>query len=333
MVNLAQVGCGYWGPNLLRNLSSNTRCRMRYVCDTALDRREYVAANYPGVTPTEHFDMVLRDSAVDGVVIATPAALHFEQAMVALEAGKHVLVEKPMARSVDEVASIRDKAASKGLVAMAGHTFLYNAAVRYLKELVRSGSLGDVLYLYSQRLNLGRIRQDVDALWNLAPHDISIIQYLLDDPAPVRVRRAGMDYMQPGVDDIVFLNVEYPNKVLANIQVSWLDPQKVRRLTVVGSRKMVVYDDLATNKITIYDKGIDRVESHPMDFDANDFFRFTHRSGDILMPQINWLEPLKTEIDHFIDCIQGNAHCETDAQHALGVVRILEAASTSKESA
>ena len=175
----------------------------------------------------------------------------------ALQAGKHVFVEKPLATKASEVDELARCAEERGLVVMTGHTFLYNAAVRYVKKLIDAGELGEIRYIYSQRLNLGRIRADIDALWNFAPHDISIIQYWLGDPEPLSVSRLGMDYMQDGIDDVVFLSLEYPGKVIANIHVSWLDPQKVRKMIVVGSRKMVVYDDIADDKIAIYDKGID----------------------------------------------------------------------------
>jgi predicted dehydrogenase len=258
-------------------------------------------------------------------VIATPVASHFELAMKALAAGKHVLVEKPMTTSVEEVEQIGNLAKEKSLIAMVGHTFLYNAAVRYVKQLIDSGNLGDIRYIYCQRINLGRIRSDVDALWNLAPHDISIIQYWLGDPEPLSISRSGMAYVQKGIDDVVFLNVAYPKNIMANIHVSWLDPHKIRKMTVVGSKKMVVYDDIADNKIAIYDKGIDRmaVLGQNMDFDDPGTFSFNHRSGDVLLPKITWQEPLKVEIEHFVDCIQNGTECITDVGHAKKVVQIL----------
>jgi predicted dehydrogenase len=249
--------------------------------------------------------------------------------MKALESEKHVLVEKPMATEVDQVKQIGKLAKEKKLVAMVGHTFLFNSAVRYVKTLIDSGELGDIRYIYSQRVNLGRIRNDVDALWNLAPHDISIIQYWLGDPEPSTVSRQGMAFVQKGIDDVVFLNVTYPNGILANIHVSWLDPHKIRRMTIVGSEKMVVYDDIAENKITKYDKGIDQlaVLGKHMDFDNPSTFTFNHRSGDVVMPKIKWIEPLKTETAHFIDCILNGTPCLTDTNHAKIVVKILEMSS------
>ncbi len=325
MINIAQIGVGYWGPNLLRNLVANDDCCVRAVADLSEERRQFVKSNYPSVIVTDKVESVLDDPNVSAVVIATPVASHFGLVMKALAAGKHVLVEKPMATSVEEVAQIGKLAKEKALIAMVGHTFLYNAAVRYVKQLIDSGDLGDIRYIYSQRINLGRIRSDVDALWNLAPHDISIIQYWLGDPEPVSVSRRGMDYIQSGVDDVVFLNLIYPNKIMAHIHVSWLDPHKIRQMTVVGSKKMVVYDDISENKIAIFDKGIDRmaVLGENMDFDKPNDFQLNYRSGDVMLPKIAWKEPLKVQIAHFIDCITNGAECLTGVDHAKKVVHIL----------
>ncbi len=252
-------------------------------------------------------------------------------AIRSLEAGKHILVEKPLARSVAEVEEIGRLAREKNLVAMVGHTFLFNAAVQYVKKMIDSGELGDIRYIYSQRLNLGRIRSDVDALWNFAPHDISIIQYWLGDPIPLSVIRRGVGYIQDDVDDVVFMNILYPNKNMANIHVSWLDPRRVRRMVIVGSKKMIVYDDTAENKISIFDKGIDRmaVLGENMDYDNQHFSIFNHRSGDVVLPKIHFQEPLKVEIDHFIDCILNGTECITGIDHAKKVVSILEQSSHS----
>jgi predicted dehydrogenase len=325
MLNISQIGVGYWGPNLLRNLVANKRCRVKSVVDLSSERRDYVQELYPAIEVSDNLDKVFRDPEIDGIVIATPVATHYELAIQVLESGKHILVEKPLARSVEEVENIGRLAARNNLVAMVGHTFLYNAAVRYVKKLIDSGELGDIRYIYSQRLNLGRIRSDVDALWNFAPHDISIIQYWLGNPTPLSVIRRGIDYIQSNVDDVVFLNIIYPNKIMANIHVSWLDPQRTRSMTIVGSKKMVIYDDTATNKIAIYDKGIDRKAAlgENMDYDNPQFQTFDHRSGDVLLPKIDFKEPLKVEIEHFIDCIQNGTKCLTGVDHAKKVVQIL----------
>jgi predicted dehydrogenase len=327
MLNMAQIGVGYWGPNLLRNLVANKSCRVKTVVDLSIGRRNYVRDLYPSIQLTDDVDRVFQDTEIDGVVIATPVASHFDLAMRALESGKHLLVEKPLARSVSEVEKIGRLASDRNLVVMVGHTFLFNAAVRYVKELIDSGSIGEVRYIYSQRLNLGRIRSDVDALWNFAPHDISIIQYWLGDPQPLSVVRRGMAYIQKDIEDVVFMNIIYPNHIMANIHVSWLDPQRSRLMTIVGSKQMLIYDDTAENKIAIYDKGIDRmaVLGENMDYDNLLFRTFNHRSGDVLLPKIDFKEPLKVEIEHFIDCMQNGTKCLTGLDHAKKVVEILSA--------
>ena len=328
MVRIAQVGVGYWGPNLLRNLSSNYDSTVKTVVDTSKERREFVQKTYPGIHVTDELDSIINDPDIDAVVIATPVASHYDLTIQALNKGKHVLVEKPMATKTDQVREINQLARKKKLVAMVGHTFLFNSAVRYVKSIIESGELGDIRYIYSQRLNLGRIRNDVDALWNLAPHDISIIQYWLNEPEPIKIDKIGMDYVQKGIDDVAFMNIAYPNNIMAHIHVSWLDPHKIRKMTVVGSKKMVVYDDISENKVMIYDKGIDRIAvlGEQMDFDNPVTFSFNHRSGEVLIPVIDWVEPLKIEIDHFLKCIQNNIPCITGPDHAGKVVRILEMA-------
>ena len=328
MVRIAQIGVGYWGPNLLRNLSSNYDSTVKTVVDTSKERQEFVKKTYPGIYVTDELDPVINDPDIDAVVIATPVASHYDLTIQALNTGKHVLVEKPMATKTDQVREISQLARKKKLVAMVGHTFLFNSAVRYVKSIIESGELGDIRYIYSQRLNLGRIRNDVDALWNLAPHDISIIQYWLNEPEPIKIDKIGMDYVQKGIDDVAFMNIAYPNNIMAHIHVSWLDPHKIRKMTVVGSKKMVVYDDIAENKVMIYDKGIDRmaVLGEQMDFDNPVTFSFNHRSGEVFIPVIDWVEPLKIEIDHFLKCIQNNIPCITGPDHAEKVVRILEMA-------
>ena len=325
---IAQFGCGYWGPNLLRNFSALKDCHVKYCVDASPERRSFVENNFPRTKAVDSVELVLADPAVDAVVIATPAGTHYELARQSLMAGKHVFVEKPLATKAAEVEELGRLAEERGLVVMAGHTFVYNAAVRYVKKLIDNGDLGEIRYIYSQRLNLGRIRSDIDALWNFAPHDISIIQYWLDDPEPLSVVRNGMDYMQDGIDDVVFLSLTYPGKIMANIHVSWLDPQKVRKIIVVGSRKMVVYDDVAEDKIAIYDKGIDRkaILGQNMDFDKPQPLEFNYRSGDILLPQIKFTEPLRAEAEHYLDCIRNKKMPLTGVEHARQVVSILERA-------
>ena len=327
-INLAQIGCGYWGPNLLRNFTSAPGCRVLWVAEQDTSRRKFVENNFPGTKTTADFTTVLDDPTVHGVIISTPADSHFPLAQAALKRGKHVFVEKPLATKVTEVDILAGEAQQRGLIVMAGHTFLYNSAVRYVKKLIDKGELGDLRYIYSQRLNLGRIRSDIDALWNFAPHDISIIQYWLNEPEPLTVTRSGMAYIQSGVDDVVFLNIIYPGKVMANIHVSWLDPQKTRKIIVIGSKKMVIYDDVAEDKIAIYDKGIDpkAVLGEGMDFDRPPPPQFSYRSGDIHLPKIDWVEPLRAEAEHFLSSIRTNTQPLTGIPHARRVVDILERA-------
>ena len=282
---LAQIGCGYWGPNLLRNFHALPGCTVKYVVDSSAERRRFVQSNFPFSQAIEKHQTVLEDSDIDGVVIATPAASHFSLAKQVLEAGKHVFVEKPLATKVSEVDELSRCASKQHLVVMTGHTFVYNSAVRYVKKLIDAGELGELRYVYTQRLNLGRIRSDIDALWNFAPHDISIIQYWLGDPEPITIGRQGMAYMQEGIDDVVFLNLEYPGKIIANIHVSWLDPQKVPE----GPQ-------------------------------------FAYRTGDILMPEVKFAEPVRVEAEHFVDCIRNSQKPLTGLAHARTVVSILERA-------
>ncbi len=331
---VAQFGCGYWGPNLLRNFSSQPGCRVKYVVDASPERRAFVEANFPLTKAVGDAAQVLDDPEVQAVIVATPAESHFPLAKQILEHGKHVFVEKPLATRVAEVDELGKIAKKENLVVMAGHTFIYNAAVRHVRSMIEAGELGEIRYIYSQRLNLGRIRSDIDALWNFAPHDISIIQYWLGDPEPAGVIRTGMDYMQSGIDDVVFLNITYPNKIMANIHVSWLDPQKVRKMIVVGSKKMVVYDDIADDKIAIYDKGIDKkaILGENMDFDAPRPPEFNYRSGDVLLPNIKFIEPLRTEAQHFLDCVRTGDEPMTGISHARHVVSILERAKTASAS-
>jgi predicted dehydrogenase len=329
LVVMAQVGCGYWGPNLLRNFSALRGCAVKYVVDSSDERRGFVSREFPRTLAVRDVDAVLCDPEVSAVVVATPAGSHFELARRALRAGKHVFVEKPLATSVAEVDELGAEARAQSLIVMVGHTFIYNSAVRYVKSLIDLGELGEIRYVYSQRLNLGRIRSDIDALWNFAPHDISIVQYWLGDRSPSKVVRSGMAYIQPGVEDVVFLNITYGDSVMANIHVSWLDPQRVRKMIVVGSKKMVVYDDIAESKIALYDKGIDRmaVLGENMDYDRPSP-QFSYRSGGISLPEINFVEPLKVEAQHFVECVRTGAEPLTGIWHARKVVEVLERASS-----
>lgn len=325
MITIAQIGVGYWGPNLLRNAVSNPQCKVKAVSDYSQERQQYVKNLYPSIHVTESAEEIFVDPEIDAIIIATPVHTHYQLAIRALESGKHILVEKPLATTVQEVDHIESVANKRNLIAMAGHTFIFNPAVRYVKNLIDQRDLGTVRYIYSQRLNLGRIRSDVDALWNFAPHDISIIQYWLNHPTPLSIQRTGIACIQPGIDDVVFLSISYPDNILAHIHVSWLDPRKIRQMVVVGSKKMIVYDDVNEDKIAIYDKGIDihAVLGEHMDYDRQNPFNIKYRTGDIVYPQIFFEEPIKLEIQHFLDCILGSAICEAGTTHAREVVRIL----------
>lgn len=328
-LTLAQLGCGYWGPNLLRNFAGQPGCHVKWVADENPARRSYVESTYPTTQTTADWQVAVDDPDVTGVIIATPASSHHALAKAALERGKHVFVEKPLAMNTAEADELTALAASRNLVLMVGHTFLYNDAVRYTKGLLENGDLGDVYYMYSQRLNLGQVRTDVNAWWNLAPHDISVFLYFMNGELPVTISAQGSAYIQQGIEDVVFATLTWQSGISANVQVSWLDPGKVRKMTLVGSRKMVVYDDIADDKIAIVDKGIDRVPraGERMDYDDKDFsnYQLLHRFGDILLPRIPFREPLKVESAHFVECIQTGATPLTGPQHGRDVVAILEA--------
>jgi predicted dehydrogenase len=325
---IAQIGCGYWGPNLLRNFSSQPGCWVKWVAELSPQRRAYVEENYPKTKTTPNWEEAMGDPDVEAVVIATPASTHYELTKTALKLGKHVLVEKPLAMSTQEADELVALAAAVDRTLMVGHTFLYNTAVRYLKQLLEQGELGQLYYIYSQRLNLGQVRSDVNAWWNLAPHDISILLYLMDGELPVSVAAQGVDYIQPGIEDVVFATLSWENRVTAHVQVSWLDPGKVRRTTLVGSRKMVVYDDMSDDKIKVLDKGVDRVpkSGERMDYDDFNNYQLFHRAGDVLLPRINFQEPLKVESAHFLECVRTRKTPLSAPQHGRDVVAVLEAA-------
>lgn len=327
---LAQLGCGYWGPNLLRNFSTQPGCLVKWVAEPNPKRQAYVQENYPQTGVTAHWEDVLRDPQVEAVIVATPASTHYDLAKAALQAGKHIFVEKPLAMTTRQADELVVLAAAAQRTLMVGHTFLYNAAVRYIKKLLDEGALGQIYYIYSQRLNLGQVRSDVNAWWNLAPHDVSILLYLMNGEVPVAVTAQGVDYIQPGIEDVVFATLTWANRVVAHIQVSWLDPGKIRKMTLVGSRKMVVYDDVSDDKIIILDKGVDRVPKvgERMDYDQLSYQLF-HRTGDVLLPRIDFPEPLKVEAAHFLECLRTGQTPLTGPKHARDVVAVLEAADQS----
>jgi predicted dehydrogenase len=330
-IHLAQIGLGYWGPNLMRNLQSLPSVDVSVVVDNDAAKLSSLGADGGRLKTSTEVESALDDPAIDAVVIATPPRSHAEIARKALESGKHVLVEKPLAMTVDEGTQLVKLSRERGLVLMAGHTFLYNNAVRRLKSYIDSGELGDVYYLYSQRLNLGRVRRDVNALWNFAPHDVSILLNLVGQ-LPRNVSARGFAFLQPGIDDVVFMTLDFSNGVGAHVHISWLDPHKVRRMTVVGSRKMAVYDDVSPDaKIVIYDKGVDKIPTadSPRDFKGFAEFQLLPRHGDVTIPALDFPEPLKLECQHFVDCIREGKTPLTDGQSGLDVVSVLEAAQRS----
>ena len=319
MVNLAVLGIGYWGPNLLRNFSQLDGVTVAAVCDTDTSRLAYVHQQYPEPRLIEDYREVLADSSIQAVAVALPAKLHYKIATEALQAGKHVFVEKPLALSSEECLQLIHVAEKNDKVLMVGHTFEYNAAVNVLKDEIQKGKLGEIFYINSQRLNLGKIRQDVNVMWNLAPHDISIILYILQQE-PLAVSARGVSYIQDGIEDVVFIDLVFESGVRAYVHVSWLDPVKVRRMTVVGSKKMAVYDDMEENKIALYDEGIDKTD-----------IGFSYRRGSTLFAEVNFLEPLNVECAHFIQCIADHQKPRTDGYDGLRVTRVLEAAQQSLE--
>jgi predicted dehydrogenase len=329
MVGIAVVGAGYWGPNLIRNFSAVGH--LVAVVDRDEVRLQKQRLLYPGVLYTTDIEEVLASDAVQGVALATPADSHYALAKKVIEAGKSVFVEKPLAQTVAECEDLIRLAAERTVVLMVGHTFEFNAAVQYVEKCIEQNELGQIYYIYSQRLNLGVVRSDINALWNLAPHDISIALRWLKK-MPVRVDARGYTYLQPGIEDVVYLNMEFEDGVAVHVHVSWLDPGKVRRMTVVGSEKMVVYDDASTEaKIQLYDKGIDRrgLDGSLGDFDSFGKFQLIQRAGDVLIPRIDFAEPLRSECQHFVECIVTGKKPLTDGENGLRVVKILAAASRS----
>jgi predicted dehydrogenase len=332
MINIAVVGLGYWGPNLARNVDHLPGARLHTLCDKRPDRLKQLTSQYPDKKVQTDYEAVLADREVEAVIIATPVHTHYKMTLAALRAGKHVLVEKPMAQTSTECRELITLAEIQQRTLMVGHVFIYNAAVQKVKEYIQSGELGEVYYIYSQRLNLGIIRQDVNALWNFGPHDISIICHWLET-TPERVMARGYSYLQPGIEDVIFMNLDFPGGIGSNIHLSWLDPGKVRRMTVVGSEKMVVYDDVSAEaKITVYDKGVTKksIEQASLgNFNSFGEFQLLLRAGDILIPKIKFVEPLKNECQHFVESIQTGQKPLTDGYDGLRVVQVLEVAQQS----
>ena len=328
MVRLGVIGCGYWGPNLLRNLWGLPECKVVGACDLRTSRLEHMGGLYSGLHTTTNYKEFLDGTHVDAVVIATPVHTHGPLATEFLAAGKHVFVEKPLADSVAAGVNMVGLSKQHERVLMVGHTFVFSSPVRQIKAIIDSGEIGDILYISSRRLNLGLFQTDINVMWDLAPHDLSIILYLLGTE-PESVSCQGVDHFGRGVEDITSLSLNFPNGVFVNVQSSWLDPRKVREMTIVGTKKMVVYDDTEPlEKIRVYDK---RVEVPPH-YDTFAEFHYSYHYGDVFIPYLKQEEPLKVETQHFLGCIEDGIECLSSGHEGLRVVRIMEKANESLRS-
>ena len=323
-IKVGAIGYGYWGPNLVRNFVENPLSEVIMVADLKKERLAKIQGSYPQVMVTKDYKDLFNQN-LDAVIIATPPTSHYQLAKECLEHGLHVLVEKPITLNSRHAKKLIEISEKKGLVLMVGHTFEYNAAVHTLKTLVDSGELGQIYYVDAARLNLGLFQRDLNVLWDLAPHDISIMLYILGKD-PISVSAHGMPFVNEGIQDVVYVNMVFPNNILAHIHVSWLDPCKVRRVTVVGSKKMVVYNDIESlEKIRIYDKGVEK----PPYTDSFGDFQLSYRYGDVVIPNIRLAEPLQKECQHFLDCIINHTNPQSSGQAGLKVVKIIEAAQRS----
>ena len=324
-INIGVVGCGYWGPNLIRNLYQLKDCQLKIMCDASEQRLAHLRTLYSGVEGATDYNVMLNGVGLDAVVIATPVRFHHSMARAALLAGKHVFIEKPMAASVAECQELVDLARQQSVVLMVGHTFLYSPAVRMIKEIIDSGDIGELRYISARRLNLGLFQKDINVTWDLAPHDLSIILHIMDE-VPHSVACYGDAHITPGIEDVTNLYLSFRKNRAAVVHSSWLDPKKVREMTFVGSRRMIVYDDIASHeKIKIYDARVER----PPHYDTFAEFQYSYHYGDMYVPYVKQEEPLKLECQHFIDCIRDGRVPLTSGEKGLEVVRILELASQS----
>jgi len=318
-VSVGVVGLGYWGPNLARNFDRLPGCELRWCCDLSEELRERHAPAFRRTRFTADLDDLLGDDELDAVVLATSVPTHAALARRALETGKHVFVEKPLAQSAADARALADIAAETGRVLMVGHLLRFHPGVVKLRELVDQGELGDVLYAYGNRQNLGKVRRDENALWSLGAHDVSVLLYLLDG-RPTDLSARGESYLQPGVEDVVFCTLRFPGGQLGHLHLSWLDPHKMRRMTVVGSEKMVVFDDMETDrKVTIYDKGATR---NPQYASYGEYISV--RFGDIHIPRISNEEPLRVECRHFVDAVRSGSVTAAGPDEGVAVVEVLE---------
>ena len=325
-VRTAVVGLGYWGPNLVRNLHEVPGAEAAWVCDLREDALAAITRRYPAVRSTTSFEEVLADESLDAVIIATPVSRHYPMAAAALRAGKHVFVEKPLAGSAVEAADLIDLAQSEGLVLMPGHTFLYSPPVLMIKSLIESGELGEIYFISTSRVNLGLHQPDVSVAWDLGPHDFSILRYWLGE-TPQYASALSRGCIIPSIPDVAFINLEFPSGTVAHVELSWLAPSKLRRTTIVGSRKMVVYDDTSAEPVRVFDSGA--VLPNPETFGE---YNLTYRTGDIVSPQIQASEPLFLELEDFCAAIRLQTIPRSSSELGLDVVRMIEAVDASLES-
>lgn len=318
-VRVAVAGLGYWGPNLARNFGALPGCEVVWLCDASADTLARVGAQHPAARRTGELDEVLADDAVDAVVLATPVPSHADLAERVLDAGKHCFVEKPLATTVADAERAVAAASRAQRLLMVGHLLEYHPAVETLKEIAESGQLGDLHYVYSHRLNLGKLRADENALWSLGAHDVSVMLHLLGGEEPADVVARGESYMRPPVEDVVFCFMRFPSGRAAHMHLSWLDPHKARRFTVVGAKRMATFDDMdLERKITVYDKGFDESTAS--------YGEYITRSGDIWSPRVPSREPLRIECEHFVHCVRTGETPRSDGDSGLRVVRVLEQA-------
>jgi predicted dehydrogenase len=322
-VGIAVIGLGYWGPNLLRVLSDKPEAEVRWICDLDSDRLATFKRRYPAVQTTLTVHEVLADPDVDAVIIATPVRTHYDLASQALEAGKHVFVEKPLAPSSELADELADRASERGLALMCGHTFVYSPSVRSIKRMLETGMLGEIYFISSSRVNLGLHQRDVSVIWDLGPHDVSILLYWLSE-LPTSVRAVGRDSIVKGIADVAFMTMTFGSGIVANVELSWLAPSKLRRTVIVGSERMVTYDDAAVEPVRVFDSGV--VYKDPETFGE---YHLSYRSGDIISPRIESHEPLSLELGDFVGAIREGHTMEFHTALARSVVRIVEAADQS----
>jgi predicted dehydrogenase len=329
MLRIAVVGAGHWGPNLIRNFHNHTTSEVAWVIDRDEARLKLAESRYPGVRVSADPAAAFADPAVDAVVISTPTVTHHDLASAALAAGKHALVEKPIAASAGEAEALCELAERRGLVLMAGQVFLFNGAIRRVKEYLDQGQLGRLFYISMIRTNLGPIRMDVNAAWDLAAHDVAIANDWLG-AAPLHAAAQGGSWINPGIEDAVFANLWYPDGVMVNLNVSWLSPRKVRDITVVGEKGMLTFDDMNLSEpLRLYDKQVTEQRSTPGFIDTFGSFRTSIREGDIRIPKVTMAEPLKAECDHFLECVASGAKPISDGRSGAAAVRVLDAISRS----